>query len=86
MAKSKVVEDRDKRFEELLTELEQVVSKLENAEPDLEEAIRSYERGMELSKECHKRLDDAERKIKLLRKKADGTMEETDFPNSEGEA
>ena len=53
--------DKNKRFEELLGDLESIVDKLEDQEPELEDAIEAYERGMELSRECHKRLGPAGR-------------------------
>ena len=72
-----------KRFEELLEELEATVAKLESDDLDLEEAIRAFERGMELSRQCHARLDEAERKVKLLKRRPGGGVEEEEF--SEGE-
>jgi exodeoxyribonuclease VII small subunit len=68
-----------KRFEELLRELEAIVGSLENDELELEDALRAFERGMELSKECHKRLDEAERKVELLQKRSDGEIEAVPF-------
>lgn len=72
-------EDGERRFEELLAELEALVSGMENAEPDLEASLKAYERGMELSKECHKRLEEAERRILLLRKGPDGKVSTEPF-------
>lgn len=67
-------EDSERKFEELLAELETLVSSMESAEPDLEASLKAYERGMELSRECHKRLEEAERRILMLRKSADGKV------------
>ena len=80
MAKKKI--DKNS-FEELLDELEAVVASLENGELDLEEAMASFKKGVDLSKECHARLDDADRKVKLLRKQASGAIVEEDFPETE---
>lgn len=77
-------EDSERKFEELLAELETLVSSMENAEPDLEASLKAYERGVELSRECHKRLEEAERKILLLRKGADGKVSTEPF-GGEGE-
>ncbi len=49
----------NKSFEELLNELEEIVSLLESNKLSLEESVEKYKRGMSLSLECKKRLDDA---------------------------
>lgn len=46
-------------FEELLKELEQIVSELENNDLSLDESIKKYQRGIELSSKCKKLLEDA---------------------------
>jgi exodeoxyribonuclease VII small subunit len=79
---AKRVADSKRKFDELLLELETVVEKLEGQEPDLEAAISGFERGMELSGECHKRLDQAEQKVKLLQEKSSGVVDEVDFVDS----
>ena len=55
-----------KGFEEKLKELEELVTELERGELPLEESIAKFENGINLSKECHKKLDDAEKKINIL--------------------
>lgn len=49
----------NKSFEELLNELEEIVSLLESNKLSLEESVEKYKRGMSLSLECKKRLDEA---------------------------
>jgi exodeoxyribonuclease VII small subunit len=68
-----------KRFEELLAELEGVVASLEGETLDLEAAIDAFERGVAISKECHRRLDEAERRVRILREKTSGGVEEEPF-------
>ena len=63
---------KEPTFEEALKSLEDVVSKLESGETNLEESIRLFEEGMRLSGLCQKRLDDADRKIELLMRKQGG--------------
>lgn len=46
-------------FEELLKELEEIVSLLEGNKLSLEESVEKYKQGMTLSLECKKRLDEA---------------------------
>jgi exodeoxyribonuclease VII small subunit len=55
-----------KDFEAAIVELETVVKKLEDGELSLEQSLALYERGVTLSKFCHARLEDAERRIELL--------------------
>lgn len=64
-------------FEESLKQLEQVVSDLEKGDLTLDKAIENFEKGIALSKECNKKLDEAEKKINILVKKEDGVQEET---------
>ena len=63
-------------FEQNLKELEQVVAALEKGDLNLDEAIKSFEKGIELSKVCNKKLDEAEKKINILVKKDDEIVEE----------
>ena len=53
----------NKKFEDLLKELQEVVSSLESGKLSSEESVNYYKRGMELSLECQKRLDEAKQVI-----------------------
>ncbi|HKE88361.1 MAG TPA: exodeoxyribonuclease VII small subunit [Vicinamibacterales bacterium] len=55
-----------KDFEAAIAELEAVVKKLEEGDLPLEESLRLYERGVHLSRFCHARLEEAERRIEVL--------------------
>lgn len=67
---------KDKKFEENLADLEAIVQKLENGDVALEEAIAEFQKGMQLSKDLQKTLDQAEKTlVKVIQ--ADGT--ETDM-------
>ena len=57
---------KNKSFEESITELENIVAALEKGDCPLDEAVELFEKGIKLSKECHKTLDNAEQKIKIL--------------------
>lgn len=50
-------------FAEAMSELEEVVRKLEQGDAPLEEAIDLYKKGMELSKLCHDTLQNAEQQL-----------------------
>jgi len=54
------------------------VERMEEGEMSLEESLKSYERGIELSRVCQKSLDAAEQRIQILTEK-DGTTEMEDF-------
>lgn len=47
------------KFEELLKELEEIVKELESGNLSLDDSIKKYQRGIELSAECKKMLEDA---------------------------
>ncbi|WP_332645227.1 exodeoxyribonuclease VII small subunit [Lysinibacillus sp. 54212] len=50
-------------FADAMTELEEIVRKLEQGDVPLEEAIDLYKKGMELSKFCHEKLTNAEEQL-----------------------
>ena len=60
-----------KDFEAALNELEGIVKKLEDGELTLENSLALYERGVELSRFCHARLEDAEKRIEILNERGD---------------
>jgi len=53
-------------FESALTELESIVSRLEQGDLPLEQSLGLFERGVQLSRFCHTKLEDAERRIEVL--------------------
>ena len=53
-------------FEDALEELEAIVEKMEDGEPSLEESLKLFERGMDLTRRCQTALDDAEQRIRTL--------------------
>ena len=55
-----------KDFEAAITELETIVRKLEEGDLTLEQSLELYERGVTLSRYCHGRLEQAERRIDIL--------------------
>lgn len=66
-------------FEASIVRLEEIVRKLESGEASLDESIELYSEGVKLVGECNKRLDETERKIKLLTVGENGEMTEKDF-------
>jgi exodeoxyribonuclease VII small subunit len=53
-------------FETALADLERIVKQLEDGDLPLETSLELYERGVKLSRFCHGRLEDAERRIEVL--------------------
>ncbi len=74
-------------FEHSLTRLEEIVRKLESANLSLDEAMKMFEEGVQLSRECQKHLEQAEGKVEILLKKAGGELAAEPFdPESEDES
>jgi exodeoxyribonuclease VII small subunit len=55
-----------KDFEGAIAELETIVRRLEEGDLALEQSLELYERGVRLSRYCHARLEEAERRIEVL--------------------
>lgn len=62
MPKKKIVPS----FEDALTELEQLVNRLERGDISLEESLQAFERGVNLTRTCQKALQEAEQKVQIL--------------------
>lgn len=63
---------REFDFEGALRELEGLVERMEKGEMCLEEALQSFERGIQLTRSCQKALSDAEQKVQILLEKEPG--------------
>jgi exodeoxyribonuclease VII small subunit len=64
--------NKNKTFETSLLDLEKIVRELEQGDLSLEESLKLFEDGVKLSRECQERLSQAERRIEVLLKDADG--------------
>ena len=53
-------------FETALAELESLVKALEDGQLTLEKSLELFERGIELSRYCHTRLEEAEHRIEVV--------------------
>ncbi len=74
-------------FEASLTRLEEIVGKLESANLSLDDAMKLFEEGVQLSRDCQKHLQQAEGKVEILLKKAGGEMAAAPFdPEAEDES
>ncbi|HXN24915.1 MAG TPA: exodeoxyribonuclease VII small subunit [Candidatus Dormibacteraeota bacterium] len=71
-------------FEGYLTRLEEIVKRLEGPNLSLDDAMKLFEEGVDLSRECQKQLEQAEGQVEILLKKADGKLHAEPFePESE---
>jgi len=74
-ATNKALEPQKKGdFEKSLARLEEVVKRLEGTDLSLDEAMKLFEEGVKLSQECQKQLTEAEGRVEILLKKADGRI------------
>jgi exodeoxyribonuclease VII small subunit len=75
-------------FEERLTQLEQVVEKLERGELSLDESVRLFEEGVKLSDACKAELEKADGRVQVLVEGRNGKMQaaEMDLDEEEEEA
>ena len=62
-----------KDFEAAIAELEGIVKKLEEGDLPLEQSLQLFERGIQLSRFCHARLEEAERRIEILNERGELT-------------
>lgn len=63
-------------FEAGLGELEAVVKQLESGDLPLEQALELFEKGMQLSENCRKQLEDAETRVEQLTRRGAGVQVE----------
>ena len=66
MAKKSASEQTSASFEDAMTELEQLVGRMEAGELPLEASVAAYKRGSELVKFCAAQLERVERQVKVL--------------------
>lgn len=64
-----------KSFEAALARLEEIAARLESGETGLEESLVVYQEGMQLSAWCQKKLDEAQKKLKILVRNKGGEVE-----------
>jgi exodeoxyribonuclease VII small subunit len=77
---------RKGEFEKSLTRLEEVVKRLESTDLSLEEAMKLFEEGVKLSRDCQKQLEEAEGRVEILLRKADGKIQAEPFETNEDDS
>lgn len=68
-------------FEQAMTELEQIVQRLESGQESLEQSITLYERGMALRTHCEGKLNQAQLKVEKIAQQPDGSLKTEEFPH-----
>lgn len=66
-------------FETGLKRLEEIVKKLETGELTLDSALKLFEEGIKLSRFCHTKLEEAERRVEILLKNGSGQTQAVPF-------
>jgi len=59
-------------LEKALADLEEIVEELESGDLPLEKAMKKFEEGIKLTRNCQAALKDAEQKVEILLKSAGG--------------
>ena len=73
----------DKTFEENMTRLEEIVTRLEKGDVPLSQSLSLFEEGTKLIAACSKQLDQAEQQVVKLMKGSDGAPVELPFEDKE---
>jgi len=71
-------------FESALNELEKIIEKMESGDQSLEESLKSFQRGIELTRTCQQGLKEAEQRVeKLLAENGEVKIEPFDTETEE---
>ncbi|MCI0504962.1 MAG: exodeoxyribonuclease VII small subunit [Gammaproteobacteria bacterium] len=75
-------------FEAAIAELESLVEEMEQGNISLEDSLKKFERGIELTRTCQQALQEAEQKIQMLieKKQSDEVVDVDDLDQSDAEA
>jgi len=71
------------KFEDGLKRLEEIVSTLDEGQVPLDAALNLFKEGLLLTKDLSKRLDEIEKKVEILIRKEDGSIEKKPFLQEE---
>jgi exodeoxyribonuclease VII small subunit len=74
----------EETYDGLVSSLERVVGELESGQLTLEQSIERFAEGVRLAREASRKLDEAERKVELLVRSADGEDEAVPFDPESG--
>jgi len=77
---------RGNEFENAFKKLEGIVAKLENEEISLDESLKLFEEGVTLSRFCHSKLEEIEKKIETIVADSKGNPKTSPFSEKDEEA
>lgn len=80
-----MVKPKTQDFESAIKRLEEIVAQLESGDLQLDKSLELFEEGIKLSRFCHGKLDEAERKVEILLKDAEGAMKPVPFEGEESD-
>jgi exodeoxyribonuclease VII small subunit len=86
-ANERTAGDRDaggEAYDAVVARLERVVGELESGQLSLEQSIEKFAEGVKLAHEATRKLDEAERRIEVLVRNADGSEGEVPFDGEGG--
>ena len=69
----------EKKFEDAMKRLEDIVESLESGDLSLEDSLKIFEEGVKLISFCSKKLEEAEQKVTMLVKESDGKYTQQPF-------
>ena len=78
-------ETSSRSFEASLEELERIVKQLEKGDLPLEQSLQLFEKGMRLSAQCKRQLEEAESRVEILMKRGSEMVPLPFHPDKSGE-
>ena len=72
-------------FEGAMKRLESIVRELESGDLSLDEALKKFQDGVKLSKFCSNKLDETEKKVSILLKDEEGSVQAEPFSAEKNE-
>ena len=80
-----MAETKDVKFEDSLKALEKIVEELEKGNLSLDVSLKKYEEGVKLAQQLSKRLEQAQKRVEVLMRGADGKLEAKAFDTEDAE-
>ena len=71
--------EKELKFEDALKGLEKIVEELEKGNLALDVSLKKYEEGVKLAQQLAKRLEQAQKRVEVLMRGADGTLDARPF-------
>lgn len=76
---------KNPNFEKSIEELESLVAALESGDLSLEDSLKTFEKGIQLTHSCQKALSEAEQKVQILLEQ-DGEVITKNFETAENDS